>query len=173
MAKKTVADIEVAGNFEEYKKIGELLKINFDKIKKGMEQIEITDIYSDNQDSLKIKLDKSLSPNENVERYFKKFRKGREGLDLLKRRLVITDGEIESFNAMISDFDNDFESSLKQYVSELASILPKEGVKIVQVERLPYKGYTLSTGLTIFVGRDGSDNDRTTFDSHLNHIVEA
>jgi predicted ribosome quality control (RQC) complex YloA/Tae2 family protein len=29
---------------------------------------------------------------------------------------------------------------------------------------LPYKEYLLSTGLKIYVGRDGADNDRTTFD---------
>jgi len=31
-------------------------------------------------------------------------------------------------------------------------------------ERLPYREHTLSTGLRIFIGRQGADNDRTTFE---------
>jgi predicted ribosome quality control (RQC) complex YloA/Tae2 family protein len=46
----------------------------------------------------------------------------------------------------------------------LTSLLPKERVKTAEVARLPYREHVLSTGLTIFVGRDGSDNDRTTFE---------
>ncbi|HKK20548.1 MAG TPA: NFACT RNA binding domain-containing protein, partial [candidate division Zixibacteria bacterium] len=62
------------------------------------------------------------------------------------------------------ELDANFAAARQRFAGELASLLPTEGVKQETAERLPYKEYKLSTGLTIFVGRDGSDNDRTTFD---------
>lgn len=155
-------DIDGAQNYEDYKKYGELLQINFDKLKKGMEQIELEDVYT--SDNILIKLDPALSPNENAEIYFRKHRKGREGLELLLRRQQITKDEIDELKKIIDELENDLESAQKRYQAEISALLPKEGVKSESFERLPYKEYQLSTGLTIYVGRDGSDNDRTTFD---------
>lgn len=155
-------DIENAQNYEDYKKFGELLQINFDKLKKGMEQIELEDVYTG--EKITITLDPALTPHENSENYFRKHRKGREGLDLLLRRRQITNDELEELKKILDQLENDFESAQKKYRSEIAALLPKEGVKSESFERLPYKEYQLSTGLTIYVGRDGSDNDRTTFD---------
>jgi predicted ribosome quality control (RQC) complex YloA/Tae2 family protein len=105
-----------------------------------------------------------LSPNDNIEEYFRKHRKGREGLELLERRLEIARDELESIHRMQSDLETDFESARQQYESELADLMPREGGKRETQPRLPYKPARLSTGLTIFVGRDGSDNDCTTFE---------
>ncbi|MDD5426370.1 MAG: NFACT RNA binding domain-containing protein, partial [candidate division Zixibacteria bacterium] len=113
---------------------------------------------------LKIELDRALSPQENIESYFKKFRKGREGGELLKRRLEITRNEYEEILKILTDLEFNFNLARERYSSEINSILPKTGNREVIALRLPYKEYQLSTGLTIFVGRDGSDNDRTTFD---------
>lgn len=155
-------DIESAQNYEDYKKFGELLQINFDKLKKGLDAIELEDVYTSQK--ITIKLDPALSPNENAENYFRKHRKGREGLDLLLRRQQITKDEIDELKKIVDDLENDFSSAQKRYQVEISALLPKEGVKSEAFERLPYKEYQLSTGLTIYVGRDGSDNDRTTFD---------
>lgn len=157
-------DIERAADYKNYKILGELLKINFNKIKKGMDKIEVDNIYISENPKVTIKLDSSLSPNENAEIYFKKYRKGREGLNLLKRRYEITIAEIESLGKLYDELETNFESALKKYEPEIISLLPKQSDKKETNIRLPYREYKLSTGLIIFVGKDGSDNDRTTFD---------
>jgi predicted ribosome quality control (RQC) complex YloA/Tae2 family protein len=44
-------------------------------------------------------------------------------------------------------------------------LLPKAAAgRPATTERLPYREFRLSTGLRLLVGRDGVDNDRTTFD---------
>ena len=63
-----------------------------------------------------------------------------------------------------SELDRNFESARQRYEQEIITLLPKEATGREVAPRLPYRPYTLSTGLTIFVGRDGSDNDRTTFE---------
>lgn len=157
-------DIAKASEYETYKLYGELLQINFAQIKKGMESITVKNIYNSNESEITIALDKTLSPNENAERYFKKHRKGREGLVLLKRRLDITNGELTQVQQIQAELELQFQNAKEKYASEIASFLPREHSKAVLVERLPYREHQLSTGLTIYIGRDGADNDRTTFE---------
>ncbi len=158
------ADIVKASDYETYKLYGELLQINFALIKKGMESITVKNIYTDKATELTISLDSSLSPNENAEKYFKKHRKGREGLELLKRRLEITKGELAQTETILSELELQFQNAKEKFSSEIAALLPREHSKAIQVERLPYREHQLSTGLTIYIGRDGADNDRTTFE---------
>ena len=161
---KLRVDVTRAADYEQYKKIGELLQINLATLKKGMTEVTLDDIYIGEGATAKVKLDPALSPSDNAEEYFKKHRKGREGLELLRRRLVISEEELKQLREMDAALDSDFDAASQQYEAELANLLPKEGVRKDGAPRLPYREHTLSTGLTIFIGRDGADNDRTTFE---------
>ena len=158
------SDIIDAADYEQYKKYGELIQINISSMKKGLKIIELEDIYNDSNLKISIKLDPAKTPAENADVYFKKHRKGREGLELMKRRLEISQKELKNYQIISAELDDNFENASQKYKQELSSLLPKERIKQTQAVRLPYKEYQLSTGLTIFVGRDGSDNDRTTFE---------
>lgn len=162
--RKIEEDIKQAANYEEYRRMGELLQINFKSIKKGMSSIVVDDVYSDSQKKIEISLDPSLSPNENAESYFKRYRKGREGLHLLKRRLQISRGELDELLKIEKELQQNFEAALERYGPEITSLIPKQAALGEVALRLPYRPHTLSTGLTIFIGRDGADNDRTTFE---------
>ncbi len=157
-------DIEKAADYEKYRKYGELLKINLPSIKRGMAEVTVDDVYHDPPAPVSIPLDPALPPHENAEEYFKKHRKGKEGLELLERRLEITRSELEEIEQIAAALDANFDAACRQYRSEIDALLPKEGVKRDDQPRLPYREHTLSTGLTIYIGRDGSDNDRTTFE---------
>jgi predicted ribosome quality control (RQC) complex YloA/Tae2 family protein len=161
---KIKADIAQAADFETYKQLGDLLHSNFSRIKRGMKHITVENTFAHPHEQIDIALDSALTPQRNVESYYKKHRKGKEGLELLERRLEVTRGELETWREILKHLEDDFESARQRYQEELASLLPKERVKTAEVARLPYREATLSTGLTIFVGRDGSDNDRTTFE---------
>ena len=161
---KIEKDIEEASAFERYKKMGELLQINFHRLKKGMSHIAVEDVFDPSRNEIDIPLDSSLSPKTNIEHYFKKFRKGREGLQLLQRRLTISREGQKALATIENELDNNYEQAIQHYHSELMSLLPPEGIKKDLPQRLPYREYFLSTGLKIYVGRDGSNNDRTTFE---------
>ncbi|MBD3402595.1 DUF814 domain-containing protein [candidate division GN15 bacterium] len=161
---KLEQDIRQAADYDKFKKLGELLTINRDRIKKGMERITVDDVYAEQPDPIDIALDPALPPQENIEQYFRKYRKGREGLELLERRLEISHSELDELRHMQAELERDYESARPRYAAEISSLLPKEAVKRESAPRLPYREHTLSTGLTIFIGRDGSDNDRTTFE---------
>jgi predicted ribosome quality control (RQC) complex YloA/Tae2 family protein len=158
-------DIAQAADFEQYKKWAELLQINFGKLRTGLTQITLDDVYLDPPQPTTIPLEDAVSPRLNIEAYFKKYRKGRDGLQLLRRRLEITSEEIAAINQIQAALEADFESAHLRYEQELAALAPKSSPGRPAVSaRLPYREYRLSTGLRLLVGRDGTDNDRTTFD---------
>nr|MBN2277764.1 NFACT family protein [candidate division Zixibacteria bacterium] len=160
--RKVEEDFESAGNFEQYRKYAELIQIYIPKIEKGSDYAELIDVYGSGK-PIVIELDPSLSPAQNAEVYFKKYRKGKDALDLLKRRLEIAKRELEAAQVMYTEIETSYNEAVLKYEAELAGIIPAAAERRIPVVRLPYKDYTLSSGVTIFVGRDGADNDSTTF----------
>jgi len=156
-------DLKAAHNFEQYRKYAELLKIYLPRIKKGDEFAGVSDVYADGSPQIIIELDPALTPSQNIEEYFKKYRKGKDSLELLERRLEIGRSDLASAREMAQEFEQDFDTASAKYEAEIAAILPKSVERTIPAPRLPYRPHTLSTGVTIFIGRDGADNDNTTF----------
>lgn len=163
------SDLEKAQDFEKFKKLGELIQINMQRIKKGMTEITVEDVYAGGK-NISIELEQALTPSENAEKYFKQYQKAREGLEQMQRRLEISKLELDNLREIEKALESDFENAKNRYKPELAELLPKLGRPPLAVGsesraiRLPYKEYELKSGVKIFVGRDGSDNDRTTFE---------
>jgi predicted ribosome quality control (RQC) complex YloA/Tae2 family protein len=156
-------DLQSAANFEQYRRFAEILKVNLHSLKRGMSSVELEDIYSEDGGVVKIELNPAFAPAENADEYFRKYRKGKEALALLERRLEIAEKEVESAEMMQAELERDYDAAVKKYESEITALLPHVGERKAPAVRLPYKEYTLSTGITIYIGRDGADNDRTTF----------
>jgi len=160
---KIQKDIDTAQNFEQYRKFAEILKIHLPKIKKGEDYVELVDVYSGSGKLIIIEMDPSLTPARNADLYFKKYKKGKDALDLLKRRHEVVVHEIDAAETMLAEFENDFESASSKYEADIASLMPRTAERRARAVRLPYREHVLLTGVKIFVGRDGADNDTTTF----------
>ncbi len=63
-------DITQAADFDSYRKWGELLQINFDKLKRGLNEIQLEDVYSHDGESIKISLDPALTPTRECRAVF-------------------------------------------------------------------------------------------------------
>lgn len=74
---------------------GDLLLANLHNIKRGDESVEVDDYYQSPVVQLKIILDSKLLPQENAERYFKRYRKAKRAGAHHKRRLHETRQEID------------------------------------------------------------------------------
>ncbi len=153
-------DIEEAADYEKYRQFSDLLKINIGHLKRGLTEIEVDDLYG-GPGRVIIPLDPKSTGPENIEAYSKRYRKGKEGLDILQRREQNTAQEIESLTEALAYFENDFETAQHEYPELLPS---SSGESPAAAPRLPYKEYQTSTGVTIFVGKTEADNDRLTLE---------
>ncbi|NMC42438.1 MAG: fibronectin-binding domain-containing protein [candidate division Zixibacteria bacterium] len=154
-------DIARAADYERYRQFADLLKIHMSKLRRGMESIDLDDLYHDGA-MVTIPLDPALGGSENIEQYSRRYRKGKEGLALLERRRANTRQELESLEEVRALFEGDFETASKRYPEYVhTTVSTPAGSPAV---RRPYREYRTSTGLTVFVGKTGGDNDRTTFE---------
>lgn len=73
-------------NPDHYLRIGELLKINFHSLKIGMGNIKLLDY--DSEKEITIKLDAFRTPSQNIEKYFKKYKKSKNAIGIKKATLT-------------------------------------------------------------------------------------
>lgn len=114
--KKIEADRQKGGGAEQERQMGELLLINLQRIRRGMQEVTVENYFADPLSPLCIPLDPRLSPQENAERYFRGYKKKQRGREHAERRFRETGEEI----AWLEDAAHFFEEA--QSGEELAAI---------------------------------------------------
>ncbi|MBK04061.1 MAG: hypothetical protein CL920_37105 [Deltaproteobacteria bacterium] len=141
----------------------ELLKGNMHEIKRGDTHVSVVDYYDPELKQRDIKLDPALSPQENLEKLFKKIKRAKKGLDIISPRIE----EVEEDILQIEEELEEIESI--QTAEELVAYLPSEQKRQVikrkktDQKSAPYKEYKAQTGHKILVGRNSKANDELTF----------
>ena len=147
-----------------YKK-GELLTTVFHKMKKGMKEVEATDYTKDPPEEVLVSLDEKLSPQENVERLFKRARKSKTAIGLLDKRLPDVKAEIEYVESLKYEWEA---AEDKASLSDIREELVKGGY-LKETERRavktqekaePIRRFVSSEGFEILCGRSGLGNDQ-------------
>ena len=144
-------------NYEQYREQAEIVKANIYKIHKGDLSLETENYFNDNN-LIEIKLDPTLSPGENSEKLFSKYKKAKTGLeniveeiDNLNRNLELIKKEREEL--LRSDHPRNDLTRLKEYLAKI----PKQ-VQLKEKEKIP--GLQFQSGnFTILAGRTASEND--------------
>lgn len=150
-----------------YKK-GELLTTVFHKMKKGMKEVEATDYTLDPPEEVTVALDEKLSPQENVERLFKRARKSKTALGLLDERVPEVKEELEYVESLKYELeaaeDKDSLSDIREelviggYLKEALARTVKAPDKADKAE--PIRRFVSSEGFEILCGRSGLGNDQ-------------
>lgn len=105
-------------NCEQEKQLGDLLLANLHVMKRGMKQIEVLDYYQDPPVVTTVELQSAKTPQENAELYFKRYRKGKRGLDHCQRRLEQTQLEIEWLEQISLQLDDQVTSADSDMIRE-------------------------------------------------------
>ena len=150
----------------ELKTYGEILVANYPKLKKGMREIEAVDFRQDPPGSIRIPLDEALDPAGNVERYFKKYKKAKRGLENTSGRIVETDGEMAYLESALFQVEEaadaeELEDIRQELEDERILAVPRKQKSIREKEEisLPVRRYRSSEGLEIFCGKHNIGND--------------
>ncbi len=146
---------------DEYHNIGNLLLINLGAIRKGMDKIEVEDIYSDNA-KISIKLKADLSPKKNADYYFDKARSEKISFDKSKMLLKLAEIEFERLKGIKEEITNS--ESIEQLNKSMKELKIKEKDQKPDKEdlRSKFKHYLLEGKYHLFVGKDSQNNDLLT-----------
>ena len=164
--KNIEGDIKRGEKAQILRRYGEILSINFKKIKKGMESIEFIDIYTG--EKVKIPLDPALTPKENMEYYFKRAKKLERGREIAQKRKEITEERILELEAFLEEAEK---ISDMQGLEKLKERLKTFGVTFErslphrkkELAHIPYHSFYTSSGKEVLVGKSAKDNEYLTF----------
>ena len=145
----------------EYNNKANLLLINIKKIMRGMKEISLEDIYNDAQ-SIKITLDESLSPKDNVDLYFRKSKSERVGIEKANALYTSLYKEFKRLKTAEQTFlttnkIEDYEALMKEL-----KINPAENAGKNNEEKFNFKQYVIDKKYNVYVGKDSANNDLLT-----------
>ena len=161
--KKQEKELQATENAEEFRQKGELLTTFLHQVPNDQDQV-VLDNYYTNQ-PITIALDKALTPNQNAQKYFKRYQKLKEAVKYLTDLIEETKATIlylESVETVLSQAGLDEISEIREELIQTGFIRRRQREKI-QKRKKPEK-YLASDGKTIIlVGRNNLQNEELTF----------
>lgn len=150
-------------NAEEFRQKGELLTTYLSMVPNNQDVV-VLDNYYTNQ-TIEISLDRALTPNQNAQRYFKKYQKLKEAVKHLKGIISDTKNTItylESVETSLNHASMEDINDIREELVETGFIKRRAHDK--QHKRKKPEQYLASDGKTIImVGRNNLQNDELSF----------
>lgn len=147
--------IELQGGVS-YKQIADIIMANLYQIPEHAEEVELFNFYDDNQ--LKIRLKKHLSPQKNAENFYRKEKKFGVQLEKLTQNIEGAKERLVKFEQLLEDL------SYINNVKTLRKLLDDNGFTKKEKEKQEdelFKTYQFMN-YTIYVGRNSKNNDVLT-----------
>lgn len=161
-------DLLKATAYRDYARYGELIKAHLGAITKGTDHIEMTDYFDDGLPTITIPLDPMKSAQGNMDDYFRKHRKFLAAEREIKPRIERAEQSIEQLGQELKDIEQGTwippaipPSSLN--ARTIARSTRDKNHSTDSQRRGPFRRFTSSDGLPIFVGRNARENDELTF----------
>lgn len=149
---------------EDLKIFADLLSINIYKIEKGMKRISVENIY-DNMEEVEISLDERKSPRENIEAYYKKYKKLKTADEIIKAELPKIEEEIKYIKQILETIEIITElNELSEIEEELISLgyIRKSKKNKQKLEKSKPYIFETDSGALIYVGKNNLQNENLT-----------
>jgi predicted ribosome quality control (RQC) complex YloA/Tae2 family protein len=152
---------------EKLKLYGELITANIHSIPLNAGSVSLLNYYSENNEYVEIPLDENLLPQENAQKYFKKYAKAKRAFKYTRIQLQETIKELEYLESVehllescttLQEIEEIREELVEQgYINRKKKSSQKKWVKPSKPLR-----FISSDGFDIFVGRNNNQNDNLT-----------
>ena len=160
---KQVEELLATENAEEFRQKGELLTTFLHQVPNDQDKVELDNYYTG--EKIIISLDKALTPNQNAQRYFKRYQKLKEAVKHLTSLIEETRTTIlylESVETALAQASLTEIAEIREELVQTGFIRRRQREKI-QKRQKPEK-YLATDGQTIIlVGRNNLQNDELTF----------
>lgn len=157
-------ELSEAEKKEEYKMMGDLITANLYKINKGASVAEVSDWSEGEEKKLRIPMEKSLSPAENAQRWYKKYAKAKNAEIMLSEQLEAAREELlylESVMQSVAQAETTEDiSSIRDELADGGYIKSTSPKKKKEQKQLPMS--VEYNGFTVYVGKNNKQNDYLT-----------
>ena len=159
---KTLVESERGSQYQLY---GELLTVNLYQMKKGLKEIEVINYYDDS--SLVIPLNPQKTPTENAQKYFSKYQKAKNSVQVVQEQIEKSNAELTYFETLQQQLQSASPKDLEEIREELQEegylrLKQKKGMKKPDNKKPQLETYYSTDGDSIFVGKNNKQNDYLT-----------
>lgn len=151
---------------DSYKLFGELLTANIYSLKKGDKFANVVNYYSENSDSMEIKLDENKTPSQNVQYYYKKYNKFKKSEEMALIQMDLTENELQYLQSVLTNILNvenyNGIEDIRNELIETDYITMKKFNKGKKPKPTKPMHFISSEGIDIYVGRNNIQNDFLT-----------
>jgi predicted ribosome quality control (RQC) complex YloA/Tae2 family protein len=150
------------------RRMGELLTAHLHAFKRGDKSVDVVDYYEEEQPTISIALDPLLTPNENAQRYFRKYNKLKNSRAIVAEQMQATETEIQYLASVLQGLESATPADIGEIREELIEqgyIRErgiKRGTKKKKKDTPAILCYTSSEGIPIYVGKNNTQNDYVT-----------
>ncbi|HHX57224.1 MAG TPA: fibronectin-binding domain-containing protein, partial [Clostridiales bacterium] len=155
--------IEKCKDKDHLKLLGDLISANIYRINKGEEKVLLENFYDENCPVVEIKLNKTMTPARNAQKYYSDYRKAGTAEERLAEQIRFGEEELSYIDSV---FDALTRASMESEIAELRLELAEQGyirygkMKGKTPKALPPLEFISSDGYTILVGRNNKQNDK-------------
>lgn len=165
--KKLEATLDHAEKANQFQLYGELLTANLYAVNKGDKQVEVINYYDEKSGTIIIPLDIQKTPSENAQKYFTKYQKAKNSVEVVHNQIDIAQNEIDYFERLIQQM----ESASPRDIEEIREELMEGGylkqrqsrnLKQKKAHKPTLEHYVSSDGTEIIVGKNNKQNEYLT-----------
>ena len=159
-------DLAKAEKYKTYDRYGELIKANLGTIRKGQTEVVVVDYFDEELPNLTIPLDQAKTPQGNMDDYFRKYRKHLAAERELKPRIGEGERELETLQGELTTIEQGTwqpPETPRQIIRTRTASRAGGGKGGQEQRQGPFRRFTSSDGLAIYVGRNARENDELTF----------
>lgn len=161
--------LEECKDMDKYKLYGELITANLYKLNNNINLETVTlNNYYDNNNSITILLDKRYSPSINAKRFFKKYNKLKNALEIVSKQKESTKKELDYIESIIYSLTS--ASSINEvddiYLEIQENLLDKKINNKNKNKKQKEASFPITLnidGYTVYIGRNNKQNDYLTF----------
>ena len=159
-------------DMEKYRLYGELIISNLYKINNNIniEAIELENYY-DNNNLITIQLDKKISPSLNAKKFFKKYNKLKNTLEIVTKQKIQIQSDISYVESIIYSLENakkveDIHQIHEEIEENILEKTTRTNSKVIKNKNNNSNTEILTTKIdnfTVYIGKNNKQNDYITF----------
>jgi predicted ribosome quality control (RQC) complex YloA/Tae2 family protein len=154
---------------EDDRRKADLLKQSLRLVKRGAREVVVTEWTAEGAREVKLSIDPSLTPQANMERYYRRYRRIVESAARVEARVAEVRGLQAGLRALLAEVDVALPAALPRLEKEARRLgagprraLAGPSRKKRQEKLPPYRAFRSLSGAAILVGRGAAQNDALT-----------
>lgn len=158
-------ELKISAERDKLKLYGDLISANLYRVEKGMGSVTVENFYDESCPQVDIKLDKRLTPSQNMQHYYGEYRKADTAEKILTQQIAKGEEELSYIDSVFDAFTR---AKGEDEVNELRLELAEQGyIRSSKLKGKPPKAhppleFKSPEGFTILIGRNNKQNDMLT-----------